>query len=64
LTLEYDTDTQKDFPLHLLLPTHFSPGQLYLDGMPLDWELVELAQDTYVKTQLPGGHHQLIVEKQ
>jgi hypothetical protein len=63
LTLEYDTNTQEDFPLQLLLPTRFIPNQVYLDGAPLEWELIELAQDTYVKAQLPGGHHQLIVEK-
>jgi len=63
LTLEYDTNAQQDFPLQLLLPIYFTPGQVYLDGTPLKGELVELAQDTYLQATLPDGHHQLVVEK-
>jgi hypothetical protein len=62
LTIEYDTNVQQDFPLQLLLPTRFMPGRVYLDGAALEWEIVELAQDTYLQTMLPGGHHQLIIE--
>jgi len=64
LTLKYDTNSPGDFPLQLLLPLRFAPGQVYLDGQPLAWEPVELAQDTYLQATLPAGHHQLMIESQ
>jgi hypothetical protein len=62
LTLAYDTNYQgTTLPLHLLLPPDFIPAQVNLDGTSLDWELVTVGQDTYLRAMLPGGQHQLVV---
>jgi len=63
LDMAYETDYQAPgFPLHLLLPTSFTPGQVRVDGTPLAWDEFTLGQDTYLTATLPTGPHFLVVE--
>jgi hypothetical protein len=63
LALAYETNhPASTFPLRLLLPQGFRPGQARLDGEPLAWETVTVGQDTYLTAVLPPGRHFLVVE--
>ncbi len=63
LDMAYETDYQAPgFPLRLLLPTSFTPGQVRVDGTPLAWDEFTLGQDTYLTATLPTGRHFLVVE--
>jgi hypothetical protein len=63
LTIAYETNHHAaTFPLRLLLPPGFTPGQARLDGTPRAWEKHNLGQDTYLTATLPTGRHSLVVE--
>jgi hypothetical protein len=63
LDMAYETVHQvPTFPLRLLLPPGFSPGEVWLDGTPLAWDTLTLGQDSYLTATLPTGHHSLVVE--
>jgi len=65
LEMVYETSRQDlAFPLRLLLPPGFTPGQARLDGAPLEWEILSLGQDTYLTASLPPGRHFLAVQSQ
>lgn len=63
LAIVYETNHQAPtFPLRLLLPHGFTPGQARLDGVSLAWEGLTLGRDAYLVATLSTGHHQLVVE--
>ncbi len=63
LAIVYETNHQAPtFPLRLLLPHDFTPGQARLDGVPLVWERLTLGQDAYLVVTLSTGRHHLVVE--
>ncbi len=63
LDMVYETLHQSPtFPLRLLLPSGFTPGQVWLDGRPLTWDTLTSGRDTYLTATLPTGRHSLVVE--
>jgi hypothetical protein len=61
LALSYETNHPAlAFPLHLLLPPGFEPGQVRLDGVPLASERVSQGRDVVLAASLPTGYHSLV----
>lgn len=64
LILAYDTNhSDSTLPLHLLLPTGFTPRYVHLDGVPLEWDTEVVGEDRYLTATLPTGKHQLVIER-
>jgi hypothetical protein len=61
LALSYETNHPAlAFPLRLLLPPGFEPGQVRLDGVPLASERVSQGRDVVLAASLPTGYHSLV----